>query len=52
MADVYVSDAFGTVHRLTPPPPASRPFHRAAGFWSEKEISVMGKALSDPARRS
>ena len=51
MADVYVSDAFGTVHRAHASTAGVAAFLPAyAGFLVEKEISVMGKALSDPAR--
>lgn len=52
LAEVYVNDAFGTAHRahsstegvahyLTP---------AVAGYLIGKELSVMGKALEDPAR--
>ena len=52
LAEVYVNDAFGTAHRahastegvthyLTP---------SVAGFLIGKELSIMGKALEDPAR--
>ena len=51
MADVYVSDAFGTVHRAHASTAGVAAFLPAyAGLLVEKEISVMGKALSDPAR--
>jgi phosphoglycerate kinase len=51
MADVYVSDAFGTVHRPHASTAGIAAFLPAyAGFLVEKEISVMGKALEDPAR--
>ena len=51
-AEIYVNDAFGTAHRahastegvthyLTP---------SVAGFLIGKELSIMGKALEDPAR--
>ena len=51
MADAYVSDAFGTVHRAHASTAGVAAFLPAyAGFLVEKEISVMGKALSDPAR--
>ena len=51
MGDVYVSDAFGTVHRAHASTAGVAAFLPAyAGFLVEKEISVMGKALSDPAR--
>ncbi|MEG0901007.1 MAG: phosphoglycerate kinase [Clostridia bacterium] len=52
LAEVYVNDAFGTAHRahastegvthyLTP---------SVAGYLIGKELSIMGKALEDPAR--
>ena len=54
MADVYVNDAFGTAHRAhattagiaqyCPEMPA------VCGYLIQKEISVMGGALSDPKR--
>ena len=51
MAEVYVSDAFGAVHRAHASTAGVAAFLPAyAGFLVEKEISVMGKALSDPAR--
>ncbi len=51
MAEVYVSDAFGTVHRAhasTAGVAACLPAY--AGLLVEKELSVMGKALDDPKR--
>ena len=51
MAEVYVSDAFGTVHRAHASTAGVAAYLPAyAGMLVEKEISVMGKALSDPAR--
>lgn len=51
MADVYVSDAFGTVHRAHASTAGVAAFLPAyAGLLVEKELSIMGKALSDPAR--
>lgn len=51
MAEVYVSDAFGTVHRAHASTAGVAAYLPAyAGLLVEKEISVMGKALSDPAR--
>lgn len=51
MAEIYVSDAFGTVHRAHASTAGVAAFLPAyAGFLVEKEISVMGKALEDPAR--
>lgn len=51
MADVYVSDAFGTVHRAHASTAGVAAFLPAyAGLLVEKELSVMGKALEDPKR--
>ena len=51
MAEVYVSDAFGTVHRAHASTAGVAAFLPAyAGLLVEKELSVMGKALDDPAR--
>ena len=50
-ADVYVNDAFGTSHRAhssTAGVAADLP--AVCGFLIEKEISVIGKALTNPAR--
>ena len=46
MADVYVSDAFGTVHRAHASTAGVSAYLPAyAGLLVEKEISIMGKAL-------
>jgi len=51
MADLYVSDAFGTVHRAHASTAGVAAFLPAyAGLLVEKEISIMGKALDDPKR--
>ena len=51
MADVYISDAFGTVHRAHASTAGVAAFLPAyAGLLVEKEISIMGKALDDPKR--
>ena len=51
MADVYVSDAFGTVHRAHASTAGVAAYLPAyAGLLVEKELSVMGKALDDPKR--
>ena len=51
MAEVYVSDAFGTVHRAHASTAGVAAFLPAyAGMLVEKELSVMGKALENPAR--
>ena len=51
MAELYVSDAFGTVHRAHASTAGVAAFLPAyAGMLVEKELSVMGKALQNPAR--
>lgn len=51
LAEVYVSDAFGTVHRAHASTAGVAAYLPAyAGLLVEKELSVMGKALNDPAR--
>jgi phosphoglycerate kinase len=51
MADLYVSDAFGTVHRAHASTAGVAAYLPAyAGLLVEKELSVMGKALDDPKR--
>lgn len=51
LADIYVSDAFGTVHRAHASTAGVAAYLPAyAGLLVEKELSVMGKALNDPAR--
>ena len=51
MAEVYVSDAFGTVHRAHASTVGVAAYLPAyAGLLVEKELSVMGKALDDPKR--
>ncbi len=51
MADLYVNDAFGTAHRAHATTAGVADYLPAAcGYLIQKEISVMGKALSDPAR--
>lgn len=51
MAEVYVSDAFGTVHRAHTSTAGVAAYLPAyAGLLVEKELSVMGKALDDPKR--
>ena len=51
MAEVYVSDAFGTVHRAHASTAGVAAYLPAySGFLVEKELSVMGKALDDPKR--
>lgn len=49
--DIYVSDAFGSVHRAHASTEGVSKFLPAyAGYLVEKEISVMGKALDNPQR--
>ncbi|NLG25833.1 MAG: phosphoglycerate kinase, partial [Clostridiales bacterium] len=51
MADIYVSDAFGTVHRAHASTAGVAAYLPAvAGFLIGKELSVMGGALFNPAR--
>ncbi|MDD6876196.1 MAG: phosphoglycerate kinase [Clostridiaceae bacterium] len=51
LADLYVNDAFGTAHRAHASTAGVAAYLPAVcGFLIEKEISVMGKALADPAR--
>ena len=51
MAELYVSDAFGTVHRAHASTAGVAAYLPAvSGFLIGKELEVMGKALEDPAR--
>ena len=51
LAEVYVSDAFGAVHRAHASTAGVAKYLPAVcGYLIQKEISVMGKALTDPAR--
>ncbi|HWS31004.1 MAG TPA: phosphoglycerate kinase [Clostridia bacterium] len=51
LAEVYVSDAFGTVHRAHASTAGVAAYLPAvAGFLIGKELSVMGTALNDPER--
>ena len=51
MADIYVSDAFGTVHRAHASTAGVANYLPAVcGFLIEKELGIMGKALADPER--
>ncbi|GAW93191.1 phosphoglycerate kinase [Calderihabitans maritimus] len=51
LADLYVNDAFGTAHRAHASTAGVAQFlPAAAGFLMEKEIEIMGKALSEPQR--
>ena len=50
-ADVYVNDAFGTAHRAHATTAGVAAYLPAVcGYLIQKEITVMGKALEDPAR--
>ena len=51
MAELFVSDAFGTVHRAHASTAGVAAFLPAySGMLVEKELSIMGKALDDPKR--
>ena len=51
MADLYVSDAFGTVHRAHASTAGVAAYLPAvSGFLIEKELEIMGGALSNPKR--
>ena len=51
MADIFVNDAFGTAHRAHASTAGVADYLPAVcGYLIQKEIEVMGKALSDPAR--
>ena len=51
MAEVYVSDAFGTVHRAhASTEGVSKYLPAVSGFLVAKELEIMGKALDDPKR--
>ena len=51
MADIFVSDAFGTVHRAHASTAGVAAYLPAySGLLVNKELSIMGKALDDPKR--
>ena len=51
MAEIFVNDAFGTAHRAHASTTGVADYLPAVcGYLIQKEISVMGKALEDPAR--
>ncbi|MBS4195303.1 phosphoglycerate kinase [Lederbergia citri] len=51
LADVYVNDAFGAAHRAHASTEGIAKFlPSAAGFLMDKELEVLGKALSNPER--
>ena len=50
-AEIYVNDAFGSAHRAHASTAGVADYLPAVcGYLIEKEISIMGKALADPAR--
>lgn len=51
LADIYVNDAFGAAHRAHASTEGIAHYlPSAAGFLMEKELDVLGKALSNPER--
>jgi len=52
LADIYVNDAFGTAHRAHASTAGVAEFLQpaVAGFLMEKELEVMGKAITEPER--
>lgn len=51
LADIYVNDAFGTAHRAHASTAGVAEFlPSVCGYLIGKEISIMGKAISDPER--
>ena len=51
LADIFVNDAFGTAHRAHSSTAGVADYLPAvSGFLVQKEVSIMGKALSDPER--
>ncbi|HOJ77665.1 MAG TPA: phosphoglycerate kinase [Bacillota bacterium] len=52
LADVYVNDAFGAAHRAHASTAGITKFvnQSVAGYLMQKEINIMGKALSNPDR--
>ncbi len=51
LAEVYVSDAFGTVHRAHASTAGVAAYLPAvSGFLIQKELEIMGRALADPRR--
>ena len=51
MAEIFVNDAFGTAHRAHASTAGLADYLPAVcGYLINKEISIMGKALADPAR--
>ncbi len=51
LADLYVNDAFGTAHRAHASTAGLANFlPSASGYLIQKELEIMGKALSEPVR--
>ncbi|MBA2132617.1 phosphoglycerate kinase [Capillibacterium thermochitinicola] len=52
VADLYVNDAFGTAHRAHASTAGVTAYLKpaVAGFLIEKELAIMGKAITDPER--
>ena len=51
LADIFVNDAFGTAHRAhSSTAGVAEHLPAVCGFLIEKEVSIMGKALSNPER--
>ena len=51
LADIFVNDAFGAAHRAHASTAGIADYlPSVAGFLVEKEVAIMGKALSNPAR--
>ena len=51
LADIFVNDAFGTAHRAHASTAGVADYLPAVcGYLVQKEVSIMGKALSDPER--
>ena len=50
MAEIFVNDAFGAAHASTAGVAMYGGLPAVCGYLIQKEISVMGKALEDPAR--
>ena len=51
LADIYVNDAFGTAHRAhASTVGVTKYLPSVAGFLMQKEVEVMGKALTNPTR--
>ncbi|MBN1248596.1 MAG: phosphoglycerate kinase [Anaerolineae bacterium] len=49
LGDIFVNDAFGTAHRAhASTVGVTEKLHAVAGFLIEKEITFLGKAVSDP----